>query len=219
MMKKYKDTFLALDWMLFFVLSAIFLTIMISPWIHQSDVLKYHLDRYSGLDQATIKENFAALSGYLWIWHREPLTLNNFVMSTNGAIHFAEVKQLVDLLQILWLVCGAVGIVGAVRHFQKRDIAFIRLTALLMIVVPLTIGALVTVNFDRAFVVFHHLLFNNDYWIFDERTDPVIQILPSEFFMHCFIAIVLFVLILALLVYGFYRYQKIRNEKEALHLR
>ena len=27
--------------------------------------------------------------------------------------------------------------------------------------------------------------FDNDYWLFNSKTDPVIKILPDEFFMHC----------------------------------
>ena len=34
-------------------------------------------------------------------------------------------------------------------------------------------------------MIFHKLFFDNDYWIFDYRTDPIILLLPDEFFMHC----------------------------------
>lgn len=207
MKKSCKDSLLSLDVMLFFILTAIFVTILISPLIHQSDVVKYHLDAYSGLDQATIKRNFASLSGYLWLFRQAPLQLESFTMSNAGAIHFAEVKRLVDGLQILWLITGIIACFGAYRYLKRKEIAFLLQAAKLMIIVPTTIGLLAATNFDRAFVTFHHLFFHNDYWIFDERYDPVIKILPEEFFMHCFIAIIVLVLLFAIGLYGSYRYQ------------
>ena len=42
-------------------------------------------------------------------------------------------------------------------------------------------------NFDRFFVMFHGVFFNNDAWIFNPATDPIINVLPETFFLHCFI--------------------------------
>ena len=48
---------------------------------------------------------------------------------------------------------------------------------------------MIALNWDQVFVTFHKLFFSNDYWIFDPRTDPVITILPDEFFLHCAVMI------------------------------
>ena len=70
------------------------------------------------------------------------------------------------------------------------------------------LGFLVAIDFDQAFIIFHKLFFRNDFWIFDYRTDPVITILPETFFMHCFILIVLIIVVFALLCLIFYRYKQ-----------
>lgn len=207
MMKKFKDGFLAVDLMVFFILSGIMLTILISPLIHRLDVNHYRLDLYSGLSKEEIACNFSSLANYLWIFNREPLALESFVMSTNGAVHFSEVKNIVDALQILWLITGIGGGTGAYFEIKQQDFAFLKRTAILMILVPLAIGITASLNFSAAFVTFHRLFFRNDYWIFDVRTDPVISILPEQFFMHGFFAIVLIVVLCALLLYGLYRYK------------
>ena len=60
----------------------------------------------------------------------------------------------------------------------------------------LVVGALAAANFQRAFVVFHTLFFpGKTNWIFDWRTDPIILLLPEDFFRNCAI------LILVLLVF------------------
>lgn len=61
----------------------------------------------------------------------------------------------------------------------------------------LLVGALAALDFNRAFVVFHALFFpGKDNWLFDPAEDPIINILPQEFFRDCAL------LILALLVLG-----------------
>lgn len=62
-------------------------------------------------------------------------------------------------------------------------------------IVFLAVGGLAALNFDRAFVLFHALFFpGKTNWLFDYREDPVILILPEEFFRNCAL------LILALLM-------------------
>ena len=58
---------------------------------------------------------------------------------------------------------------------------------------PAFLGFMVAVNWDYVFVTFHQLVFNNDYWLFDSSTDPIIDILPDGYFMHC--AIMIFALV------------------------
>ena len=51
---------------------------------------------------------------------------------------------------------------------------------------PIILGALVATDFDRAFEIFHAILFpGKDNWIFNSRTDPIILVMPEEFFMNC----------------------------------
>ena len=52
------------------------------------------------------------------------------------------------------------------------------------------VGGLAALDFNRAFVIFHRLFFpGKDNWIFDPATDPIILMLPQEFFRNCAIAI------------------------------
>ena len=46
------------------------------------------------------------------------------------------------------------------------------------------LAAIIALNFDKAFVIFHELFFNNDLWLLDPRTDLLINMLPLEFFIN-----------------------------------
>ena len=68
-----------------------------------------------------------------------------------------------------------------------RDRRRIRLCAWLsplFVLVPLGLFALyAALNFDAAFTLFHKILFSNDLWLLDPRTDVLIRICPESMFM------------------------------------
>ena len=35
----------------------------------------------------------------------------------------------------------------------------------------------IAVDFNKCFILFHEIMFSNDYWIFNPQLDPVINIL------------------------------------------
>ena len=54
----------------------------------------------------------------------------------------------------------------------------------LILLIPLGAFALwAIVDFDSAFTFFHRLLFTNDLWLLDPRTDLLIRICPESMFM------------------------------------
>ena len=57
-------------------------------------------------------------------------------------------------------------------------------------------------GFDRFFVAFHEVLFRDNSWLFDPATDPIISVLPEQFFMHSFL---IFLLIYELIFFVIYR--------------
>jgi integral membrane protein (TIGR01906 family) len=64
-----------------------------------------------------------------------------------------------------------------------------------------------------AFVVFHKLLFRNEYWLFDYRTDPVIMVLPDQFFMHVALAMIAVALLCSGICFAIYAMLRKRATK------
>lgn len=54
-------------------------------------------------------------------------------------------------------------------------------TALFFSVLAVLAG-IISTNFSKYFVVFHHIFFDNDLWILDPATDLLINIVPEPFF-------------------------------------
>lgn len=45
------------------------------------------------------------------------------------------------------------------------------------------LGGIIATDFNKYFVIFHHIFFDNDLWILDPATDMLINIVPEPFFM------------------------------------
>ena len=129
-------------------------------------------------------------------------------MSASGKIHFQEVKVIFEVIQITMIISGSIAILMMIRRLKEKEYRFFKLTGMLTIIIPAMLVFVVALDFDRAFVIFHKIVFRNDFWIFNYRSDPVIKILPETFFMHCFILIVVIVIMLALFCLLFYKYKQ-----------
>lgn len=178
---------------LFFLLTAaVTITIWALP-LFAANVVLLKLDELVGLPVPVIIENYLALLRYLHLPWVNELYLPDFAVSSSGAFHFYEVKRLF-MLNYAVLIGSAISSVIFWRNLRtaNNEWQLIRPFQFLNWL-PISIMVLLVMNFSRIFVLFHQLLFNNDDWLFNPLTDPIILVLPEQFFMQCFLLV--FVLI------------------------
>ena len=204
-----KDILTSLSLMIFIISFAIVLTVFFKP-LYYSDIDRLKIDMTSGLSISTIKNNYDVLIHYQSIFYQGPLILPDFIMSNGGRIHFEEVKVIFEVVQVLMIFSGICSIILIYQQYQKNEFRFLKLTALITIIITVIVASLAAIDFNQAFILFHKIVFRNDYWIFDVRTDPVISILPEAFFMHCFIMIIMIVVICVGIC--FFLYHHIRKQ-------
>lgn len=169
--------------------------------LYYFDMDHLKISETSGYPAEEIRANYDALIDYNSALSHDNLEFPTLPMSEGGRIHFAEVKRIfvsVQYLGIITLLLAA-GLTAFQR--KRRDFGFLKPAAFLTTVLPLILGALIALNWDAFFVTFHHIFFNNDYWLFNPDTDPVITILPDTFFLHEAILILLCVLFGSLLCF------------------
>lgn len=203
-MSRKKDIFLALLLTVFFISFAVCFTVFFKP-LYYFDIDYLNIDKYVLIDIETIKKNYDILIEYQSLFYNGTLNLPDFVMSTQGRIHFEEVKRIFEFIQISCILTGVISIPLVYRNVKDKEYDFLKLTSIFSIGIPLVLGMIASADFNQAFVWFHQIVFRNDYWIFDYRTDPIIKILPESFFMHCFMLIVAIVIVLSILCYIIYR--------------
>lgn len=202
-----KDIFLSIMLMLFIITLAIVFTVFFKQ-LYYFDIDYLHIDTLSGMSEKVIKENYDILINYQSIFYQGALSLPDFTMSASGKIHFQEVKVIFEVIQITMIISGLIAGFMTIKRLKEKEYRFFKLTGMLTIIIPAMLGFVVALDFDRAFVIFHKIVFRNDFWIFDYRSDPVIKILPETFFMHCFILIVVIVIMLALFCLLFYKHKQ-----------
>lgn len=201
------DIFLAFVLTIFIITLAIVITVFFKP-LYYFDIDYLKISETTGLSADVIRHNYDILIQYQSVFYQGTLNLPDFVMSTTGRIHFEEVKRIFEVIQITCLISGIISLVMVYRRFKQKEYRFLRLTSIFSVGIPLIIGFLAAIDFNKAFVIFHQIVFRNDYWIFNETTDPVITILPETFFMHSFMMIVGIIIIISVGCYGIYGWQR-----------
>ena len=144
-----------------------------------------------GLSETEIRRAFDEMMDYCM--GGDTFSTGILPYSSEGASHFADVRGLFLLdLRLLAITLGlgvALFVLSRVTKYRCAPLlgrgpgfwAGVGLGGSFALV-----GGLAALDFDRAFVTFHHLFFpGKDNWLFDPATDPIIFILPQEFFRNC----------------------------------
>ena len=197
--KKWYDTvfalLLALAMFLLFVSSSVFLTLAFRP-LYYLDIKLLNIAETSGFEKEEIKANYDALIDYnLPLSDGELVFPSDNMMSETAQIHFEEVKDIFDLFKVMALVLLPVCIAGIYYFYIKKRTDYLLYTGIVTVTLPVVVGSLIALNWQKVFILFHEIAFDNDYWIFDPYEDLVITILPDAFFMHCAIMIISLVLL------------------------
>ena len=149
------------------------------------------LPEAAGVSEEELLANYNALIDYNSVFFAGPLEFPTFAMSDAGRIHFEEVKRIFSAFQAMAIVSAALTALCCAFLLRRRRRRFLALGGVLAVAVPAgVLAAMGAAGWDRFFVLFHQLFFNNEFWVFDARTDPVILILPDEFFLECLVRII-----------------------------
>ena len=164
----------------------------------------------SGYSKEICIENYDALIDYNLIGGSEKLVFPSFRMSEQGEIHFAEVKEIFITMQVI-SIAGIILFAGfmlyrKLHRVPREGTLWMRFTGIVLLSAVVLIGLAMAIDWQWSFEFMHKVFFDNDYWLFDPKYDPVITILPDRFFLHCGILIVLIsVTQSALLEWGYRR--------------
>lgn len=204
---KISDLFIGLVFTLLFISIAVVFTINFRPLYHL-DIGLLHIKDNSGLNKAVILQNYNALIDYSFPLFSGPLKFPTLPSSESGLKHFAEVKILFTDFYILGAITLILGVTIMIYKSRKKDYTYLLASSIMAVVLPLLLGFFMALNFEKTFVIFHKIFFHNNDWLFDPATDPVINILPEDFFMHCAILIVLIVILFSIIFLLIYHNKK-----------
>ena len=175
--------------LLFLLSLAILVTIYLAWILYPFEISWLNLTNRVHLKSDIIQYNFHILMDYLTNPFNPVLEMPDFPSSEPGLHHFVVVKGLFHLAQGVAIVTLPIFYLFWKQVIQKGFLSLYRRGLLIMLSLPLVLGLVgVFIGFEQFFTLFHQILFvGDDTWLFDPAKDPVILILPEDFFLHCFI--------------------------------
>ncbi len=130
------------------------------------------------------------------------------IFNERETLHMIDVRLLYDLARNVRLIAFIAGVLMlAVALLLSGDnihgvFGGIFFGTVAFLIVLGGFALYVALDFYNAFTAFHHLLFTNDLWLLDPRTDILIQMLPAGFFMDIALRIALSFLGIAVIAGG-----------------
>lgn len=183
---------LSVNWMAFILAFSIAVPLLFRPFFYWH-INAMNLVEYSGFSESEIRQAYDEMMDSC-VFGKE-FSTGVMKYSESGKAHFEDVAVLfrIDfivlaasaIILITGYVLGKKGIKPDYRLHSPRYTGSVLLLAATVI-----IGCLCAVDFDKAFVTFHHIFFpGKTNWIFSPNEDEIINVLPEEFFRNCAILI------------------------------
>ncbi len=193
----------------FILCASIFLVLLMKP-LYSLDVKLLKIPETSGYSAEICRKNFSVLIDYNMFWGPSELKFPDFPMSENAAVHFAEVRRIFVAAEITALVSAALLAAGCPLAKRKKAFGWLPGGIILTLAMVAVVGFGCAFFWEKTFVLMHKILFRNDFWLFDPVTDPVINILPDQVFLHLGAAIMFLMVVFMVIAWIIYRKNKKR---------
>lgn len=216
MIKILKDILFSFYLLISSVVFSVILTLNISPILYSLFIKLNKVPNYNNLSKEEILNDYNNIIHYLNSPQEEVLKFKNFKISPIGEFHFLEVKEIFSSIYLICLACLILGIILFIllKKF-KLKISLKAFNIFFYEVLFILLGLILSfyLNFSKVFTLFHKIFFNNDYWIFDPKKDPIINVLPESYFLFLAVFILFLVMILSITSKIFYTIKKHKHLK------
>ena len=162
------------------------------PGLYFKYQLEAHVLDYAGISEEDLILLDVNLADYLFGRKDTP----NAEISVFGAIqpafnekeliHLSDCRKLLVLTANVPLNCflALAGVFLVLADKRGRGTAPAWIASAIIFAPIAFLGAWAVIDFNSAFHFFHKILFTNDLWLLDPRTDLLIRICPQSMFMH-----------------------------------
>ena len=220
-----KNTIIKRIILIYIALSAVLFSLTMSINIVTKDKNYYYkyseknnIAEYAGVDSDKLKKMYSNLIDYIY---KGDQNLINTDFNKREVSHMVDVNKLYNInimVTYITLISLIVYIIYLIFKYKKKtniysELKFIRKIFLTILFAMIILSIIISIDFDSAFIKFHHLFFNNDLWLLDPITDIMIRMLPQDFFMNMAIRIGLYFVRFLALIYIILTIL-IRNNKE-----
>ncbi|MBU3114331.1 TIGR01906 family membrane protein [Clostridium lacusfryxellense] len=193
-----------LSFIFIFITLSVYFTLLFKP-LYYIDINVLNIEQSTNLNKNELKSNYDYVITYLTQNKTEEFNLPTLPSSQHGKIHFKEVKIIFDRLKVMLLCSVIISIIGIIINKRYKKTKYLLTSSIFLIILPVLLLIPFLIDFDKSFTTFHHIFFNNDYWLFDVDLDPIITILPQTFFFHCAILVIILISISSIMLRCIYK--------------
>lgn len=200
MNKKLISIFLTVLTICFIISFSVAVPLLYRPFYY-NHIEEYNLTAETNLTEEQIKQTYDEIVDF-GIGKKDEFSLTHFKFSQEGKLHFEDVKKLF-ILDLSVMSVSSILLFAIIIYCKIKNIKIYNFkghspyfySGVTIITTFAVVAVLASVNFNRAFIIFHKIFFpGKTNWVFSYAEDPVISILPQEFFRNCAI-LILFIVI------------------------
>lgn len=170
---------------------------------------KYNIDEVTGIETGDLQR---ITDNFIRYFYKPDAELqieakvhgsNRAVFNEKEILHMIDVKNLVKLSLIVLGSSAALMLVASLYVLTKQGVSGVLKTyglssGITLVSIPV-LYLVLPKNFLQLFIKFHEILFTNDLWLLDEKTDILLQLHPLGFFQDMAILIgVIFAVVMVL---------------------
>ena len=186
------------------------LSFMVAALLTAADITMYHIPGYyrhqfeekdalgdlnRNIDMDNVKSAFSEMMEYLR-GNRSNLNIKVTADGTRQEFYTAREKAHLKDVRAIFLKAYLVRLIAALIFFISLICIFIYYkyrasyrssicnTCIITNDAFLLVVGIAAVNFDKAFMIFHKVLFANNYWRLNPNESDLINLLPQSFFEH-----------------------------------
>ena len=196
------------------ILSISFEIITFSDWIYTYNWSRNNISNNTGLSINELNHSSNSIKDYF----KNDLEKLDLIITQNNndyhlfkdreIDHMVDVKSIIQSTLLFEKVGGILLIIFLIMLFYNQKLKTIEENIRKIILKSFFLwGAFLSiiifgmmVNFNYTFILFHKLLFRNDLWILNPRTDFLLMMFPQRFFLEIAIGILLLLFLINILI-------------------
>lgn len=190
------------------VITTVVLNLMFDVSFFRAGQERYHVEQTTGMSPDELLRADQGIARFFGSAESLPTALqqsgaNPDVFNQREVLHMNDVRAIVQFMMRLdlasFLLVGAAFAVAIGGWTRGGSLALARgflWSALFTVGLAAVVGLVTYFAFDQLFLTFHELVFHNDYWQLDPRTDHLIQMFPFEFWYDAMLTVALRVVVI-----------------------
>lgn len=126
------------------------------------------------------------------------------VFGERERLHMVDVKNLFEIgfkIRDISIIIFLITFIIFIKYYKNILYKLLLFSATIPMIAMVIFGILISIDFSKYFTIFHEILFTNDLWLLNPKTDILIQMLPLNFFYSISIRILTYFILQLILIF------------------